>query len=368
MLKNLLIKTKSYYGRVIDINYRILKESITKEEIGEELYYIEGSKGFYITKSIKIYKSTDKGFYLMSQRVNKRNGYVYCSIKYHSNYKLATKRVHRVVALTFIHNNNPERKLVVGHKNNIKHDNRIENLYWTTTQENTKKAFDDKLNVQPKGIDNEYSTPILVTDLENNIVAVYGGIREACRMISNLNISYLNKTARKYGEDYKPRNKKYKYFKISKEQYINYNNSYKNIQLSETNPSIKQYRIFKAINLNTGEEYISDNQKQFAKEHGLKQASISHALINNTIYDNWKFKTVKDINYIESSCYEKLIDTYDTITIKHIETEEELMFDNPKKLKDHFGIVGHDIKQYINRGNLIFSKWKIVKVNDKLIA
>lgn len=138
--------------------------------------------------------------------------------------------------------------------------------------------------------------------------------------------------------------------------------------MSETNPMTKQYRVFKAINLNTGEEYISDNQKQFAKDHGLKQANISHSLRNNTIYDNWKFETIKDISYTESSGYENLINTYDTLTIKNVETKEELTFDNPKKLKDYFGIVGHDIKQYITRNNLIFSKWKIIKINNELIA
>jgi len=349
------------------INYRVLKESITKEEIGEELYYIEGSKGFYITKSINIYKSIEDRFYLMSQRINKKNGYVYCSVTYQDGYKLATQRVNRIVALTFIHNDDAERKLVVGHKNNIKQDNRIDNLYWTTNQENTKKAIDDGLSIQATGIDNDYSNPVLVTDLENNPVAVYGSMRETARMITNLEVGYLAKIL-KSNKDYKPRNKKYKYFKITKEQYLSYDCAYKNVNLIEATTMKKQCRIFKAINVVTGEEVISDNQKKFASEHNLKQANISHALTNKTQHENWIFEILEDISYKECSAYTNYINTCDSITIKNIETNEELRFDNSKQVLDYFGFVGHDLKQYIKRKNLLFSKWKIIKVNDSVVA
>lgn len=347
---------------------RFVKSCISEDVIGEKLYYINGSLDFYITKSIDIYKHyIGKGYYKMAQHINGKNGYVYCAVRYKDDYKFSTERVHRIVALTFIHNDDTERKLMVGHKNNIKHDNRIENLYWTTNQENTKKASDDGLNPQLTGIDNENSKPVLVTDLDKNIVAVYGGMRECCRMVENLSIGYLNKTIRDFNDDYKPRNKRYKYFNLSKEEYDDFEDVYKNLKLKECTVMKKQFRLFKATNLLTGEEIISDNQKQFAKDHHINQANISQALIKNRPYENWIFEAIKDLEYTETSAYNNMIDLFDNITIKHIETDEEMFFTNPKKLKDHFGMVGHDVNQYITRGILIFSKWKIIKINNQYI-
>lgn len=350
------------------INYNILNKCIQREDILEELYYINGSLDFYITKTIDIYKYYNGyGYYKMSQRINKNNGYVYCSVKYKDDAKNISQRVHRIVANTFIHNDDPERKLIVGHKNNIKHDNRIDNLYWTTNQENTKKAVDDGLSIQAKGINNDNSNPVLVTDLKNNPIAVYGSMREASNMIKNLSIGYLGKIL-KNNKDYKPRNKSYKYFKITKEQYLNYDYKYKNINLIEKPTMKKQCRIFKAINVVTGEEVISDNQKKFANDYNLKQTNISYALINKTQYENWVFEILENIPYKESSAYVNYIDTCDSITIKNIETNEELEFDNSKQVLEHFGFVGHGLKQYIKRNNLLFSKWKIIKVNDLEVA
>lgn len=54
-------------------------------------------------------------------------------------------RVHILVALAFVHNDDPEKKTVVNHKHGKKHDCRASQLEWVTQKENVQHAWDTGL-------------------------------------------------------------------------------------------------------------------------------------------------------------------------------------------------------------------------------
>lgn len=146
-----------------------------KADIPEPIALIDGSNTDYVSTSGRIFKyiSNYDLFYEKKTRINEYNGYVYCGITM-SDGRNKSHRVHRLVAKKFIENENNYD--IVGHKNNIKHDNRVENLYWTTVSENTKKAFNDGLAANAKGFDDSQSNPVDVYDANMNYIKTYGSM------------------------------------------------------------------------------------------------------------------------------------------------------------------------------------------------
>lgn len=102
----------------------------SKDTGGEDGYQIcrDGTVSNKKTKKI-LYGSRDDEGYIRQQFKNRDKKF----------------SVHRLVALTFIHNDDPKKKVNVNHKNGIKHDNRVENLEWTTQKDNVLHAVNNGL-------------------------------------------------------------------------------------------------------------------------------------------------------------------------------------------------------------------------------
>lgn len=182
---------------------------------------IKNSKDYIdIDGTVYTYVSNYKGIEtnkLIKKIQSKNFGYKYCNIYDNKLKKDKKKRVHRLIAEAFIPN--PNNYPIVGHKNNIKDDNRIENLYWTTFQENTQKAVNDGLLVNKKGIEDSQSKPVIMyKTTTNEIIEIFGSICEASR-ITNIPKNTISRQA-KY---YRPTRKEY-FFRYVDDEINNQNN------------------------------------------------------------------------------------------------------------------------------------------------
>lgn len=165
----------------------------TAKQIDDSLDFIDIDGSVYSQEKRHDRKNFGKWF---KKTQHKIFGYKYCSI-YRMSLKTTTRmRVHKLVAKAFCPNDSPDVKTIVGHRNNIKDDNRVENLYWATNAENTKKAFDDGLMKNAKAWDDSQSIPVEQYDVLTNIkLATFGSICEAAK-ITGINATTIARQCR----------------------------------------------------------------------------------------------------------------------------------------------------------------------------
>lgn len=101
-------------------------------------------------------------------KLYKHNGYLYANLCKNAKYK--NHLMHRLMAETFLVKEKKDKE--VNHLNGIKHDNRIENLEWCSSSENSQHAYDTGLHVHIglKGEKNPNSklTKKQVVDIRNS--------------------------------------------------------------------------------------------------------------------------------------------------------------------------------------------------------
>ena len=133
IINNLCGHRKNAYGYIW--KYKIprmkkIKAKSVKNEIFKKIPKFEKSDLSNYCASNKGNIMNNKGLILTNQ-LNK-NGYYVLTLVNKKTGKKQTYMVHRLVAYTFIKNNDPENKNIVNHKDKVTQNNCVENLEWTT--------------------------------------------------------------------------------------------------------------------------------------------------------------------------------------------------------------------------------------------
>lgn len=199
---------------------------------------------------------------LIKKAQNTVHGYKYCGIRYADGHK-ATKRVHRIVAEAYIPN--PNQYTVVGHKNNIKSDNRVENLYWTTTKENTQKAYDDGLAVNKKGFEDSQSMPVNMYDTRTNrLIGIFGSVSIAATETG------MTKTGILHQARYKRPTRRDFYFRFIDDEDVVNNNELVFMRDYETDQVMESFINIGDAAKKTG---VSDSTISYQCDHGKPKRS-----------------------------------------------------------------------------------------------
>lgn len=104
---------------------------------------VEGFENYQVSNKGRIRNLNygNLGYCKILKQGNNESGYAL--IQLHKNGKRYQRKMHRLIAKEFIPN--PNNYPAIHHKNEIKDDNRVENLEWCTQKQNMEHSFGKKI-------------------------------------------------------------------------------------------------------------------------------------------------------------------------------------------------------------------------------
>lgn len=140
--------------------------------INEEWKDVVGYEGLYQVSNQGRLRSFHKNKCSLLAPCVGKHGYVVTLL--HKGKSRKNARVHRLVAEAFIPN--PDNLSSINHKNEIKTDNRVENLEWCTAK------YNSNYGTSAQRIAEKQSVAVLQYDLNGILVRRYNGLSEAERL------------------------------------------------------------------------------------------------------------------------------------------------------------------------------------------